>query len=245
MTDYVSAVLDELVPSFDDERGDWDRVVRAARARRRRWITPRRLVLVAAVVAAIAVPLVAVAASREWWFFRSGAAPVPVTEVNVIPTGSWDGTRWQVTAYGSLTDGICFSMIPDLGGPAGFGSAMACSPMQGVPRTPRSKPDAPYGVTYVSGAALEGFPPYVIGPVVEAANEVEIHLASGTVLRAPAFDVPDRLGAIRFYVTRLPEEPRARSGPIRKLVGRTQDGRVVACLVSPMPAEGVPLSACG
>jgi hypothetical protein len=103
MTDYVSAVLDELVPRFEDERGDWERVV--GRARRRRWITPRRLALIAAVVAAIAVPLVAVAASQDWWFFRVGSAPVPVTDVNVIRTGSWDGTSWHVTAYGSLRTG--------------------------------------------------------------------------------------------------------------------------------------------
>ena len=27
MTDYLSSVLDELVPTFEDEDGDWERVV--------------------------------------------------------------------------------------------------------------------------------------------------------------------------------------------------------------------------
>jgi hypothetical protein len=47
------------------------------------------------------------------------------------------------------------------------------------------------------------------------------------------------------YVTQLPDDPSTRSWPIRKLVGLTDDGRIVACLVVPMRGEGVSLSACG
>ena len=84
MSDYVSSVLEELVPRFDGERGDWARVVADARAEtpmltahaaprdatttlalrrerpgrsRERWLTRRRLVVVAftALLAALLV----------------------------------------------------------------------------------------------------------------------------------------------------------------------------------------------
>ena len=68
------------------------------------------------------------------------------------------------------------------------------------------------------------------------------------MVRTPTFDAPGELGSIRFYTTQLPERERSpgvRPRPgVQKLVGLTNEGEVVACLVLPMPEEGVPLSAC-
>lgn len=265
MSDYLGAVLDELVPRFEEERGDWERVLAEARlgagaagVRRARTETPnrhvsrqrslRRLMIIAAVAAAISIPLVAVAASQNWWFFRFGDVPTPVTDVTVVKTGTWDGIGWQLTAYRSATDGICFGMTPTATArSSGEGAGLACDLIEGVPRTPQSKPYTPHGITFLSGSS-EGLPPYIVGPVIDSAADVVVHLDDGTVLRTPTFDAPRELGsAIRFYAMQLPkpssqtDPPRS---PIEKLVGLTADGRIVACLVDPMPEEGVPLSAC-
>ena len=86
MTEHLYSALDELVPRFDHEQGDWSRVVADARARRptprasrspdistersrsRRWLTGRRLAVIAIAVVAIATPLIAVS-GHDWWSF--------------------------------------------------------------------------------------------------------------------------------------------------------------------------------
>ena len=67
-------------------------------------------------------------------------------------------------------------------------------------------------------------------------------------MRTKTLEAPDELGAIRFYAAPLPEFPTTATGvprsPVTKLVGFDGAGQVVACLVAPMPAPGVPLAAC-
>jgi hypothetical protein len=256
MTDYVGSVLDDLVPRFDDERGDWQRVVadagERARVRPRRRgmprLTRRRLVLVALVVAALAAPLFATG-SRDWWFLRFPESTFePVTDVSVVRTGMWDGNPWELAAYRSA-DGLCFSLTPTSPGPsAGEGAAVACAPFVGVPPTAESKLSEaePLSITFLTGFSI-GFPAHIVGPVVDAADEVAIHLDDGTVLRTPTFDAPEELGPIRFYATQMPEWERVPgAGPpvsgIRKLVGLSSEGEVVACLVRGGATED--LSAC-
>ena len=247
MTDYVHEVLDDLVPRFDDEPVDWQRVLVDADeperlpARRRSW---RRLVVVAVAVVVLATPLLA-AASREWWFFRFPDPWFqPITDVSVVKTGTWDGKPWELTAYLSER-GLCFALTPSGSGRTGGGGALSCAWIQGLPSASRPPEDgARLTITVLSGSSI-GFPPYAVGPVVDAADEVEIHFADGTVVRTPTFDAPDELGAIRFYATELEEAPftgRPPTSTIGKLVGLTSDGEIVACLVSESPAAD--LSAC-
>jgi hypothetical protein len=273
MTDHLAAVLNELVPRFEEERGDWVAVARdagaAARADRqiedaaalaasRTWTDPRRprrrfssrrLVLAAAVVVVIAAPLAAVATAqnwwpRDWWFFRFGDAPTPVTEVNVVKTGSWDGMAWQLVAYGSSTDGICFGIAPaDTARTTGTGAGMACDRIDGVPPTPQSKPSTPHAITYMWSSSGR-LPPNIVGPVIDTADAVEIHFTDGSVVRTTTFEAPKEFGSIRFYATRLPQGPRTGGVEVRKLVGLDRESQIVACLIRPMPEEGVPLSAC-
>lgn len=264
MTDYLNATLDELVPEFADEQGDWPAVVRDVRVQQAgereshrsaalgsSWVRRRarrhRIVVLAIVVAAIAVPLAALAASEKWWFFRFGGAPTPITEVEVVKTGTWSGHDWQLLAYLSSTDGICFGITPSGSADDGEGAGMGCAAIEGVPRTAESKPYTPHAITFMSGSS-ERFPTYAVGPVIDTATEVAVHLADGTVVRTSTFDAPDKLGAIRFYATLLPDPPRTTEQPprtqIRKLVGFDRNGEIVACLTDPMPEEGVTLEAC-
>lgn len=245
MNDYVHEVLDELVPRFDDEPGDWERVVADAgvgttaygRTRKRRTprLTRRRLVLVALVVAALATPLLA-AGSRDWWFFRfSDPTFAPVTDVSVVRTGTWDGEPWELSAYLSA-NGVCFSLTPTSASrPPGEGAALACAWIEGLPDVAAPPSDwQRLTITLLAGSSI-GFPAYVVGPVVDSADEVAIHLADGTVLRTPTFDAPDELGSIRFYATQRPEPARVPGvvprPNIRKLVGLTSEGEIAACLV--------------
>jgi hypothetical protein len=256
MTEHLYSVLEELVPGFDDERGDWSRVIADARVpelvttsvrpgdmtsahrpRPRRWLTRRRVAVIAIAVVAIATPVIA-AASQDWWFFRFvGTVPEPVTEVKVVKTGEWGGRPWQLVAYLSATSGICYGLTPTDATATGEGSSLACAPVEGVPRTESTKPSAPLTITFLAANSL-GVPAYVLGPVIDAADEVEIHLAGGEVIRTPTLDAPDELGSIRFYATQVPEFD------IQRLVGIGHDGEVVACLLVPTPPTGTPLSAC-
>ena len=242
MSDDIALALDALVPVFENERGDWERVIRdARRSDPRRRLPARPIVVLAALLAAILIPLVAVAASQEWWFFRFDGAPSPATPVAVVQEGVWDGKPWQLLAYRSTTDGICFGITPTNSHP-GEGAGMNCDQIDGVPRTADSKPYARHGITFLEVSASE-LPTYVAGPVVYRAAEVAIHFDDGTVVRTPTFAAPESLGsAIRFYVVRLPSnDPQPL---IDKLVAFDADGHIVACLTTAMLEGGVPLSAC-
>ena len=243
MTDDIALALDTLVPAFENERGDWERVIRdARRSDPRRRLPARPIVVLAALVAAILIPLVAVAAAQEWWFFRFDGAPPAATPVAVVQEGIWDGKPWQLVAYRSTTDGICFGITPTSGHQSWAGDGLACTQVEGVPTTPESTRALPLGITYLEASGA-GLPPYVAGPVVDRAAEVAVYFHGGTVVRTHTFAAPESLGsAIRFYVVRL----RADQPPpsIEKLVGLDATGQIVACLTTPMPETGVPPSAC-
>jgi hypothetical protein len=239
MTDYVHEVLDELVPRFDQERGDWERVVADARRKRRPRVTRRRLVVVALAIVALAIPLFA-AASQDWWFLRfSDPGFEPVGGIEVVKTGTWDGQPWELAAYVSA-NGLCFSLTPTSDGRAtGEGAGLSCAPIVGVPSKDLNASEA-LSITMLAGSSIE-FPPYAVGPVIDDADEVAIHFHDGTVIRTPTFDAPSELGAIRFYAVQLEKppftfEPRPQS-KIQKVVGLTSEGEVVACVVEEGVAE--------
>jgi hypothetical protein len=243
----TSDALDRLAPAHDFV-SDWNDVVARAGVPvgpRRPWL--RRLVVVAVVLAAVGVPLTAVAASQDWWFFAAGHAPVPVTPVGVVKTGEWDGKRWVLAAYRSGTDGVCYSMSPaSSANSTGQGGAMGCDQIEGVPRTEQSKRYTPHAITYLSGSASPDLPAYIVGPVIDRAVTVEVFFAEGRTLRTETFEAARDLGSIRFYAAELPEGVQLGPGPgfLEKLVGLDGDGQIVACMTFPMPEEGVPLSAC-
>lgn len=232
-------VLDRLAPAYEFAP-DWDDVLARARVPSEppRATTGRRLVLVAALLVAIVAPLTAIAESNDWWFFSAGA-PRPATRVFVVRTGEWGGQRWELVAYRTVNEGLCFSMAP--AGSNGRG-AMSCDRILGVAR------ESAHEITYLSGGPTKELPGYVVGPVTAEAEDVAIYFVDGTVLRTATFAAPRSLGAIRFYATPLPRSPLAMvlgSGFVEKLVGFNRAGRIVACLDLPLPpAEAVPPSPC-
>ena len=264
MTEHLDSVLDELIPRFDNEPGDWSRVVADARAgepvtrsirtldmtsehrpRARRWLTRRRIVVIAIAiaVAAVATPLIA-GVTQDWWFLRFGGVPEPITDVKVVKTGEWDGKPWQLVAYRSAGNEVCYGVTPtNTSGSTGEGEggALACARIAGASQESGSG-EARLGLSYLSGAS-PALPAYVVGPIVDSADEVEIHLAGGGIIRTPTFDAPDELGSIRFYAVPLPDSPDGSGVEVQKLVAIDHDGEVVACLALPFPT-GTPLSAC-
>jgi hypothetical protein len=249
MTSFHDEDLDQLAPQIA-WRPDWADVLKRAGvqpARARRRLTRRRALLALAVVLLVAVPLAAYATSNDWWFLN-GSAPVPVNAPVVIKEGEWSGHGWELVAYRSATDGLCVSVTPKGSDIHGQGGAMGCAPIAGVSRTSRTKQTPDMTITYLSGGVTIKLPPYIAGPVVETATEVEIRYRDGEVVKAPTFPGPDSLGHVRFYAVQLPADlapkPR-RLFDIDKVIGRSTDGSVVACLVPRTAVNGVsPLSAC-
>jgi hypothetical protein len=235
----VAAALELLEPPRAELR-EWERVIAdaqvgAARPTAGRDGLPRRrrrLVAVVIAITAVLVPLAAVAATQGWWFLGHGA-PTPVGGVAVVTRGEWNGIPWTMTAYRSSTDGVCTGLTPQQSGKtAGMGAGLACDTITGVPRTSRSKPFTPHGISYMQSSGSGRFPSYVVGPVVAAARSVEVTLSDKTVLQISTFAAPKNLQSqIRFYLTQLPR----RDVFVRRLVARSGDGKIVATLDVPRP----------
>lgn len=264
---FSDDALDRLAPALP-WRADWSDVLRRAgelQAGRRvvpRRLRKRRLVLALAVLAAVVIPLVAFAATSDWWFLKFGNAPKPLKAPVLVKEGEWSGHPWQLIAYPSSTDGLCLSVSPK--GSTGAG-AMGCGPFVGVSRTAGTKSSPDMTITYLAGSGGE-LPSYIVGPVIESAAEVEIRFANGHTLHIPTFAGPTPLVHINFYATqlservtalgnrRLPPPGKARGGTIRRkadvvlikwLAGLDEDGNVVACLAPAKAKDGIsPISDC-
>jgi hypothetical protein len=250
---FPENALDQLA-SQSGWRPDWDDVL--ARANEspvaRRPVTRRRLILALAVVAAVLVPLAALAAANDWWFFKYGQAPTPTSAPVVVKTGNWNGHRWELVAYPSTTDGLCFSVTPTGQAAGGAGGALSCGPFAGISRTGATKPSPDMTITFLSTSDTPELPAYMAGPVIDTASTVEIRLANGQTLTTAAFDAPSPLEHIRFYATPLPvgvartaHPGPGQLAPISWVAGLDAEGAVVACLAPQTAENGIsPTSAC-
>jgi hypothetical protein len=202
---FTNGPLDRLAPAQGWVE-DWDDVLRRAgelhfstRRPGRPAFTRRRLaLLLAAAAVAVVVPLAALAAANDWWFFRFGGAPTPAQAPTIVKQGEWDEHPWQLVAYPSTTDGLCFAVTPADSSSEGQGAAMACGPIVGVPRTQSTKPSPDMTITFLSGSASDQLPAYIAGPVVKTAQAVEVEFDTGEVLRVPTFAPPASVGPVRF-----------------------------------------------
>jgi hypothetical protein len=248
------SLLEELV-SDAAWTPDWKAVlVRAGVPPTRRLLTRRRAMVAVAVAAAVMIPLAALADANDWWFFRTPGSPAPTSAPVVVRTGAWDGHPWQLVAYPSVTDGLCFGMIPGTSTGSSYGAAMGCATLKGVARTVQTKPAAQdMTITYLSGSASSVLPAYIVGPVVEDATTVAIRLSDGTTIRTPTFAGPSPLEHVRFYAAQFPSGPARppttnppfHALPIEWIAGLDRGGHVVACLAPASATNGIsPLSAC-
>jgi hypothetical protein len=238
--------LSRLAPLGGFADADWDEVVRRAgldgaggSVR-----TKRRLIIALAVLAALLIPLVAVGAVNDWWFFKNGYAPTPTSSPVVVKVGTWAGRPWELVAYRSTTDGLCFAVTATNSttpGAPGLGAAMGCAPFVGIARTKETKATPEMTITYMSRAGNKQFPAYVAGPVISRASQVEIRFTDGQILRVPTFAAPTSLGRVRFYATPLPTHEFVP----KSVAGLDSNGNVIACLVPGKALDGIsPLSAC-
>lgn len=249
---FSDDALERLAPVLP-WRDDWSDVLRRA-GHPTVQVVPRRvrkrhLLVALAVLAAALIPLVALAATNDWWFLRSGSAPRPTHGPMVVKEGEWSGHSWQMVAYPSATDGLCISVTPRGGDSTGFGAAMGCGPFVGVTRTSETKKSPDAAITFLSGSGGP-LPSYVVGPVIEQASEVEIRFVGGRTLRVPTSVGPPPLDHVRFYATEIPSYPLGQRGdtpasPFEWIAGRDANGKLVACLSPKKAADGVsPLSDC-
>ncbi len=235
-SDVIDDALERLAPA-QAFVSDWHDVLNrggeapplASRPSRRTRPRKRWLLAVALGVAVLS-PLGAIAAAggtEGWWFFDSHApAPIKHAPPLVVKTGSWDGHGWLLVAYRTENGDLCFSMNPASSPMStGVGAAMNCG---GFQSRPSGGSNRPRGITFLSGGSPE-LPTYVVGPVIEEAQEVVIQFAGGAVLHTVPFDAPASLGAVKFYAARL-ADTESPAATVEKLVGLDGDGRVVACL---------------
>lgn len=217
----LAAVLEAVVPR-GDSGGDWERVVRDARARPRRparrvlRAAPRRLAVAAAIAALAALaPLAALAVAEGWWFFRAPVvSPAPHGDVVVVERGDLHGVPWALTAY-RAKDGVCVAVTPypptaeapasaATSGP-GVTTAMGCGPVRGVPGAAAGAAPAVAFVTLslkrAGGAGAE----LVGGPVAAEVARVLVVTDAGSEVAAETIPAPAELGLpIRFFVAQLP-----------------------------------------
>jgi hypothetical protein len=250
---YSDAALDRLAPVLPWQ-ADWSDVLRRAGEGEAGRVVPRRfrkrrLVVAFVVLAAVLIPLAALAATNDWWFFASGTVPKPVSAPVVVKEGEWSGYAWQLIAYPSGTDGLCVSVTPK--GRTDVG-VMGCSPFVGVSRTATTKASPDMAITYLAGSSPDGRPAYIVGPVIDKASEVEIRFTNGQTIRVPTFSAPAPLEHIRFYATGLSDSvisPGPKSAPVslvpKWLAGLDKEGDIVACLVPAKAKDGIsPLADC-
>jgi hypothetical protein len=240
---FSDDALDHLAPPLPWQ-ADWTDVLLRAGERRAGRFVPnglrkRRFVVALVVLAAMLIPLAAIASTNDWWFFKSGNAPRPLNAPVVVKEGEWSGHPWQLIAYPSSTDGICFVVTPK--NSMQSGGAMNCAPFAGVSRTADTKASPDMTITYLSGSGPL-LPTYIAGPVIDKAVEVEIRFTNGEDIRLQTFGAPSPLDHIRFYATQVLDNALPR---LKWLAGRDRDGKIVACLAPNTAKDGVsPLKDC-
>lgn len=251
-------ILNDLAPEHRWSES-WSDVLRRAGepAPRRRipqqhrsWRIPRgRLLLAVVALAVVAVPLVAVAASNDWWFLKHGnPLSEPATAPIVVREGEWNGKGWDLVAYPSAQGGLCWGITPAATLETGRGGAIGCGSIVGFAdgRNPAMS------ITFLSADAGPELPAYVAGPVISTAARVVIRFANTTVT-TDTFPAPKELGNVRFYAVLAPTVTAARplpnrhgfSSPIVWLAGYDANGKIVACLNPATANDGISLlSAC-
>jgi len=166
-----------------------------------------------------------------------------------VKEGEWSGYPWQLIAYPSTTDGLCFSVTAKRSTQFGAVGAMNCAPFAGISRTAETKASPDMTITFLSGRAPGLLPTYIVGPVIDKAVEVEIHFANGQKMHVPTFGAPAPLKHIRFYATQIPDSAapklRGEAEAFDWIAGRDKEGKTVACLAPMKSKDGVsPLSDC-
>lgn len=243
MTKFDQDILERSLPQAT-WNPDWSDVLSRANTRPQRAWLVRRSVIAACATIAVALPLAAYGAATDWSFLHPGS-PSPAASPTVITEGEWNGQAWQLAAYPSTTDGLCFalgpkdSLSPDQG-------LMTCTPFAGVPRTDLTKNAAAATISYMIGT-LAGSTRFVAGPVVASASSVRIRFSHGGTRDMKTVAGGDELRGVRFFVSQLPSTVRTAPGasPIRWVAGLNAEGDIVACLEPETARTGVsPPTAC-
>ena len=189
----------------------------------------RRLIFVFALLAAALVPLAAIGAANDWWFLKNGSAPAPTSAPQVVKEGKWDGQPWQLMAYPSASNGLCFSITPKGSGATGEGGAASCGPFVGFESGASPEP-----ITALVGGGSAKLPAYIAGLVIDEASVVEVRFPDGNVMRVATFAGLEPLQHVRFYAAQLPASITpsnvTRAFPPTWVAGLDASGTVVACL---------------
>ncbi len=206
----LAHVLDALLPRGVAD-GEWGRLVRDARGRR------RRLAVAVVTVALLGlVPLTAIAADNGWWFFGTPlAAPAPLGDVVTVESGHSNGVPWAMTAYQTTNQEVCVSIVPNppTGQPtAGSATMLGCSAVRGSPGAQNAAATA-VGLVSTAFKGADGTVDEIVGgPAAADVARVVVVTGSGPETTADTIPAPAQLGLpIRFFLAELPSESEVQS----------------------------------
>jgi len=230
MSDYdttIGSLLEQIGPSTSLVAPDWDRVLNDAaepgetdsvRARPPRWSRRKAAVVCACIAIVLAIPLIALAATNNWWFQHSpGPQMEPSSgEPSIVATGTWQGRDWTLIAYPGLLHipppkpgqvtlpaapgGLCTFVI--LGKLTNTPEEGSCGPLRGVRN---SQPSGPADGWLTVMASSD--PPMVLGAVARGVAKVELTVQNYLSDKTTTMTVPLRSatgigGGVRFYLYR-------------------------------------------
>lgn len=237
MSDYdavVKEAFDRIAPTFRDEAGDWQRVLRDAvdapprgrplarrrlRSRRSRWA----VALVAAVALIGLVALPALGVGRDLFALRSliPGEPKPTSERVLVTSGVSSGVPWTLTAYAS-DHGICVDVNTPKGSSGSCGSGVRGAPAptaHGGGRAGRGW-IGPSSVGWTNEIPSSLF---ASGVVAVGVARVELVLADGTTVATEPIAAPEKLDVpLGFYVLEFP-----RDAVVRAVLAKDASGTVL------------------
>lgn len=246
MTEYdpeIARILNQALP-YEFGAADWELVLTESRSSPARRF-PRRnhgklVLLVALAFVAVLVPLSALGIANDWWFFSVRGNPLaPTGSVITIASGRVEGAPWELIAFMTKANGLCFSvtLYPPSGNPSS--AAGPALPSQGIVDASQGMAGCG-GVRGLAGATWQplvnsvegsvttrsGAIALVIGgPTDSSVAEVDVVESDGETVTTQSFPAPSELGLpIRFFVAALP--PSTHVG-VKELIARDAAGNVL------------------
>lgn len=237
MSEHLYSVLDDLVPRFEDELGDWEAVRRDSRLRqvplRGHNHGRRRLVAAVAVVVLLVLTGAAIAAGIDLLTqqerFHERTPDDPQRQGQIVEVVS--GEQWALLAWNSDA-GLCldFAIQENSTFSCGFPvrGANPGSTLPGQGRPTHAVAGAISGGNLVGGDGKAT----IFGVAALQVARVTVELSDGRILEARLYDAPRRLNsAVRFFVLRLPlgelERGLERNNPVHAYNAYNGEGSLI------------------
>lgn len=162
-------------------------------------------------------------------------------DMTVVAAGDWGDASWRLEARHVRRRTICFSISNVTNGSAEAVSS-ACGELA---ETDQSGETDARPILYLAGTRSpgSGFPAFIVGAVIDTAEQVLLQLSDGRKIRTAAFEPDTTLGMpVRFFATSIGGSIDL-PFPVSRIAAYSANGAVVACFSLEHPATAT-LSDC-